>query len=259
SRYACAHPECSKSEQGLTQFATWSALQAHMRSEHPPKCPYEACNGRTFSSSKGLRSHIKTHEDKEKEETHLRNLQSSSSQTVGSKRAHALQDPESTEPPLKRRRGGEVGRDWPCSREGCDKAFKSKKAQLDHVRVNHEGARNFPCPKEGCAQSFGYKHVMQRHLERHHRETATPVPAQASAPTTISALTGQQRSVKNRPRIIACPWPDAFGAGDSADQTAPRCAFRFSRAYDLRRHLKSAHGLEVESDEVAAWVSGHKR
>ncbi|KAG8729052.1 Strongly-conserved Zn-finger binding protein (TFIIIA) [Ceratobasidium sp. 428] len=171
---------------------------------------------------------------------------------------HPQSDPEPSQPPLKRRRGGEVGRDWTCPQEGCDKAFKSKKAQQDHIRVNHEGSRNFNCPKEGCTRSFGYKHVMQRHMERHHRETATPAPAQPPASNTIGSLSGQQCSAKNRPRVIACPWPDAFGADPVVNQTASRCAFRFSRAYDLRRHLKSTHGLEAGSDEVNAWVLKQK-
>jgi general transcription factor IIIA len=32
---------------------------------------------------------------------------------------------EDAEPPLKRRRGGEIGRDWICDADGCDKEFKS--------------------------------------------------------------------------------------------------------------------------------------
>ncbi|KAL5633496.1 hypothetical protein ACGC1H_003856 [Rhizoctonia solani] len=59
SRYACAHPDCSKITGTTVQFPTWSLLQEHMRSAHPPTCLYSACNGRTFNSSKGLRGHIK--------------------------------------------------------------------------------------------------------------------------------------------------------------------------------------------------------
>ncbi|QRV73745.1 C2H2 zinc finger [Ceratobasidium sp. AG-Ba] len=255
TRYACAHPDCSITRQDPVQFATWTQLQAHMRSDHPPKCPHESCNGRTFKSSKGLRGHLKTHEDREREEKYIQTLQSASVPATGSKRAHAEQDSHWAEPPLKRRRGGEMGRDWPCPQEGCDKAFKSKKAQSDHVRVSHEGSRNFPCPKDGCTQAFGYKHVMQRHLERHHRETA-PSPPTPIAESSIEALIGHQRSAKNRPRLIACPWPNAFGPEPSisAGMIRTRCAFKFSRAYDLRRHLKSAHCLEVEADEVGFWV-----
>lgn len=136
--------------------------------------------------------------------------------------------------------------------------------------------------------TFGYKHVMQRHLERHHRpqpngvtstSTTAPIPDQTSTSEVgniISLLTGQdyyesqnpsKANAAHRSRVIACPWPDAFGAtqfpgGNSKNQSAEpsaKCAFTFSRAYDLRRHLRSAHKLEVDADEVSAWVSEHKR
>ncbi|EUC56061.1 transcription factor iiia protein, putative [Rhizoctonia solani AG-3 Rhs1AP] len=281
ARYACVHPNCSKNTGTIVQFPTWSLLQEHMRSVHPPTCPYPACNGRTFTFAKGLRGHIKTHRDRELEAEY----------TVGSevlhKRTYTEVDPvsENSGPPPKRRRGGEVGRDWPCLTENCVKTFKSKKAQQDHVRVSHEGLRRFACPNNGCNKTFGYKHVMQRHLERHHRPQDNEVIPQQSASTNqkeatekeqiINLITGQDydaspRSLKTgaaRPRAIHCPWPNAFEMRKSSDKehafplagTQDQCAFRFKRAYDLRRHLRSAHGLDVNADEVGAWVLEHKR
>ena len=52
------------SESGFPHFATWSALQEHNKTEHPPTCPHAECNGRTFKSNKKLRKHcIKFHLD----------------------------------------------------------------------------------------------------------------------------------------------------------------------------------------------------
>jgi hypothetical protein len=70
------------------------------------------------------------------EERYMRNLQAPSTH-VGSKRVHAEQDSETSEPPLKRRRGGEVGRDWPCPRNDCDKAFKSVSTYLNSITTIH--------------------------------------------------------------------------------------------------------------------------
>ncbi|QRW16826.1 C2H2 zinc finger [Rhizoctonia solani] len=286
TRYACAHPDCSNDSASTpVQFPTWSLLQEHMRSAHPPKCPYAACEGRTFASSKGLRGHLKTHRDRELEASYA----TGSSDTSLLKRPHQGVDStnESSEPPPKRRRGGEVGRDWLCPIDSCAKTFKSKKAQQDHMRVSHEGLRKFECPDAGCDKTFGYKHVMQRHLERHHRpqnnESALPKPNSkptnqkntAKAGTLIGLLTGQdydespQSSKSNappRPRLISCPWPSAFGTTKLVNEPASstidnlvKCAFKFSRAYDLRRHLRSAHGLEAGADEVNAWVLKYKQ
>ncbi|CAE7068986.1 unnamed protein product [Rhizoctonia solani] len=276
TRYSCAHPDCLRNN---TQFPTWSLLQEHMRSVHPPTCPYPACNGRTFTTSKGLRGHIKIHRDGELEAEYA------AGSGVLHKRSYTEVDSvdESSSPPLKRRRGGEVGRDWSCPMDGCDKSFKSKKARQDHVRVSHEGLRRFACPKDGCNKTFGYKHVMQRHLERHHRPQDDELPQSTSIDQKkaikkgqiTDLITGQDydappRSLKSnvaRPRVIECPWPNAFGIKKPTNNghtlpmigTQPKCAFKFSRAYDLRRHLRSAHGLDADADEVSAWVLQYKR
>ncbi len=63
-----------------------------------------------FSSQKGLRAHIKLHEQRDLENK-LNEHEDGSSGEEG--------------PPRKRRRGGEVGRDWKCEVEGCTKDFKS--------------------------------------------------------------------------------------------------------------------------------------
>lgn len=82
-----------------------------MRNNHPPKCPHPSCTGKVFSAQRNLRAHLKLHEQRDREaelsEDEEEELES------GSERAR------------KRRRGGEVGRDWICDFEGCDKEFKS--------------------------------------------------------------------------------------------------------------------------------------
>ncbi|CEL56273.1 Transcription factor IIIA OS=Schizosaccharomyces pombe (strain 972 / ATCC 24843) GN=sfc2 PE=2 SV=1 [Rhizoctonia solani AG-1 IB] len=281
TRYACAHRDCSSDTSNTAQFPTWSLLQEHMRSAHPPICPYQVCNGRTFTSSKGLRGHLKTHRDRELEANYC-----AGSSDTSHKRPYLEADStsEPSEPPLKRRRGGEVGRDWLCPIDSCDKAFKSKRAQQDHVRVSHEGQRKFECPSDGCNKTFGYKHVMQRHLERHHRlQDNDPVLIKPASPDQkgatnasriISLITGQDydelppssnANAAHRPRVINCPWPNAFettkpphSTTSPTIDTLAKCAFKFSRAYDLRRHLRSAHALEVDTEEVNAWVSKYK-
>lgn len=86
-----------------------------MRTVHPPTCPHASCNEKTFTTQKGLRAHMKIHEQLDIE--------------VG------LCDPQADdadgevndddEPPQKKRRGGQVGRDFVCECNGCGKDFKS--------------------------------------------------------------------------------------------------------------------------------------
>ncbi len=55
SRFVCEHPEC------LQSFKTWSALQVHIKSEHPKlECP--VC-GRKCVGPSGLKNHMKVHDE----------------------------------------------------------------------------------------------------------------------------------------------------------------------------------------------------
>ena len=90
-----------------TFFSTWSALQSHIRINHPPTCLYPSCNGRTFATQGNLRAHIKLHDEREAE------LQLDTTEK------------NDDEPLRKKRRGGDQGRDWQCDVLGCDKDFKS--------------------------------------------------------------------------------------------------------------------------------------
>lgn len=85
-----------------------------MRAAHPPTCPYAACGGRTFSAQKGLRAHLRIHAERE--------LEAELERHCG---AGAGDEGEADDRPRKRRRGGEVGRDWACEEPGCEKDFKS--------------------------------------------------------------------------------------------------------------------------------------
>lgn len=80
-----------------------------MRTAHPPTCPYPECEGRSFSQQKGLRAHLKIHEGRE----------------VDGRLDGEEDAADEDEPAVKKRRGGEHGRDWICDFEGCTKDFKS--------------------------------------------------------------------------------------------------------------------------------------
>lgn len=113
-RYTCIHPDCLPTPDNSPNYLpTWSALQHHLRIAHPPTCPHAECNGKTFTAQKGLRAHLKLHEQRELEDAiNQANLAGNDDSTVEGR-------------PKKKRRGGEVGRDWPCEIEGCEKEFKS--------------------------------------------------------------------------------------------------------------------------------------
>lgn len=104
NRYSCSHQSCLMVP-SLPFFSTWSKLQAHMRSAHPPTCPFSGCHGKRFSQQKGLKAHLKIHEGE-----HLNGGEGAD---------------EDDEPAVKKKRGGGHGRNWICDFEGCIKDFKS--------------------------------------------------------------------------------------------------------------------------------------
>ncbi|EJD08590.1 uncharacterized protein FOMMEDRAFT_73501 [Fomitiporia mediterranea MF3/22] len=271
-RYTCTHPAClSKSENEY--FSAWSALQAHTRATHPPTCPYVSCNGKIFSQQKILRVHLKIHEQREAEQTLASTYRGDGCEA----------DDEGEDRPSKRSRGGEVGRDWKCSESGCEKDFKSKKALATHVKVAHMLRRDFVCTFEGCGASFGYKHLLQRHSARIHSihgdshgnlhsVVLDEVPAEGCTPlktlenSVIDVLTGKAYEDHAKRRLsatetLACPYPVIPGhkLETSSGLSSAPCKFVFSRAYDLRRHLASAHALNIDREQATEVVKALRR
>ncbi|OBZ78722.1 Transcription factor IIIA [Grifola frondosa] len=278
-RYTCVHKACLPVQgASVTYYPTWSVLQHHVRTAHPPACPHASCNGKTFASQRGLRTHLKIHtqHDVEAELTHV---------LAGS----AGENEDEDERPRKRRRGGEIGRDWVCEVDGCDKDFKSKKALTTHHNVSHLGRRDFVCPHSDCQRAFGYKHLLQRHLMKIHPPDSSPssesegnddsdepndtdidVPSKpnAMASLDIDFITGNAYATRSREQMksankLRCPFPDlpellSNISRPSASGPVVACQYVFSRAYDLRRHLNAEHRLEVEKDKVDAWVKSAK-
>ncbi|KAI0793395.1 hypothetical protein C8Q75DRAFT_559342 [Abortiporus biennis] len=265
-RYSCTHPSCmgSKGVNAL-YFQTWSSLQEHMRIAHPPTCPHPSCNGRIFKQQSGLRLHLKVHDQKDVETQILCDNDSEHS------------DPDNDRP-KKRRRGGEIGRDWACEIEGCDKDFKSKKALMSHHKVSHLGRRDFVCPHESCKRAFGYKHILKNHLDRVHAlETSdeddftsshSDVPDIAPATFDIDDITGVTYRDRSQQQLLdkdflCCPYPHMdilLSASDMIiEGSSKQCLYVFRRAYDLRRHLKAEHSLEVDKEVVEQYVRVTKK
>ena len=107
----CAHADCLTDNTSSPAFyPTWTALQHHIRTAHPPICVHPNCNRKTFKSQKGLRAHLRLHDEDAVEEL---------------AKDESDEGTDLDEPPPKKLRGGHVGRDWVCDVEGCGKDFKS--------------------------------------------------------------------------------------------------------------------------------------
>ncbi|KAK8853452.1 hypothetical protein IAR55_004159 [Kwoniella newhampshirensis] len=184
-------------------------------------------------------------------------------------------------PKLRRVMSGEAGKDWACDHYGCGKKFKSKFAMESHRRSVHLKLRTHVCPVEGCGASYPYMVNLKRHIETHSRPTTPTVPKRGEG----QMLTGMVREL----RRFGCP-SYAFGRAPTmsvnsafaqpfeaqvqvqvpevkqepgaeqevlveqmehnGEEARPECTMRFWRVYDVRRHLKAEHGVELEDMEV---------
>ncbi|KAF5383401.1 hypothetical protein D9757_006186 [Collybiopsis confluens] len=277
-RYTCAHADClPASDRPIIFFPTWSALQNHTRTVHPPMCTHSSCNGRIFSNAGNLRAHLKLHAQRDEEGQ------------LNAALAPSKEGGKEDQPPKKRRRGGEYGRDWKCSVENCEKDFKSNKALTVHHNVTHLGKRDHICAHVDCGAFFGYKHLLQRHITRAHskpaEESAHDVDSAPVMSLDIATITGVAYSARaekllKETKVFCCPFPHLGDhkikfivvsaeddteiildettttepTSDVAGLIGPNCQYVFSRGYDLRRHLRAVHKLDTAKESVDRWV-----
>lgn len=154
-----------------------------------------------------------------------------------------------------------------------------KKALETHIDTAHYALRPWVCPHAttgSCDKAYGHRHLLVRHLAKKHPGTVLgenppppPPPGQppadelAAERRTGDTLRGLLTGMAFIRRPIPCPF--AYGAetaellatlgldappGAHVDDDNAECEYRCSRAYDLRRHLGTVHGVVVGDDEA---------
>ena len=67
-QYTFVHPSClTVASLAPTCYSTWTSLQHHVWTAHPPTCPHSSCSGGTFASHHGLRAPLKLRDEREVE------------------------------------------------------------------------------------------------------------------------------------------------------------------------------------------------
>lgn len=128
-----------------------------------------------------------------------------------------------------------------------------KRALTVHHQTAHLNLRPFACPHTGCDRTYGHKHLLQRHISARHRSGShdglnslvATQPSDAALPEDqVNLLTGMHNltTALLEKKPLLCPH-------ESVDSFS-RCRHRFGRLYDLRRHIKKHHGLDVNEEEV---------
>ena len=94
----------------------------------------------------------------------------------------------------------------------------------------HEKEKRFVCQFEGCEQAFGFKKVLQRHELTH----IQPAPPRA------------RKVVKQVGIVDGLVGPGFEDTERNIDCSVEGCEWRFTRDYDLKRHLASFHQQDGE-------------
>jgi general transcription factor IIIA len=103
------------------------------------------------------------------------------------------------------------------------------------VRTTHEHVKPFVCSFEECGMAFGFKKVLQRHELTH----TQPIPR------------GRKKVVKELGFIDEIAGTGYEESGRDIECTITGCGWRFTREYDLQRHLSSVHGIDPMLTEMS--------
>ncbi|GAA5850095.1 hypothetical protein JCM9279_004908 [Rhodotorula babjevae] len=306
SRYACLHPDCASKPFAERQFGVWSALQKHTKAAHPPRCHYPQCAGKTFTTTFGLRTHLKLHAADE--EAGLEGL------PEGRQRRSRMRTRQRARGGRGRRRdkgkgketseGGEGAGDGESGSEGGSEWEDRQEAERDErmreafrhggkkKRKVLEEAHGFPPipPSTASPASTFYRDLVSG---AHYAHASNPSasagqPQRKSAPASRAASVGKgddrpRPGLLHVPRQYACPFPailalpfDKVKVGrptrieaaatapaadvDDEDEVEGTCRFWFKRVYDVERHLRSRHGVEMVGgrDTLDTWFEAQK-
>ncbi|KAI9334919.1 hypothetical protein BDR26DRAFT_839637 [Obelidium mucronatum] len=148
-----------------------------------------------------------------------------------------------------------------CTVEDCGKVFMTNSNLKTHIRTKHELLKPYKCNADGCTSEFGHKHLLTRHMRLH-----ITVPELAPTTTTTDnnkkrrkSSNAQHENFVDGSEIATITGEPSWLLSDKDKQIScphPGCHARFSREYDLNRHLDSGlHTGAVPMDGGVSSVS----
>lgn len=204
-------------------FAYQSILDKHIARVHDEtkrySCGMDDCDAE-FSKWSGLQAHIKD----------LHKLKCKYCNKAYSEPAAYKLHLETHEIPLEDRLR------LHCPIDACGKRFAKPYSLKRHVAVVHEGLREFTC--EICDKGFAHNKTLRDHTRREHPHGEIKCPSPKKQKRTSRTA---QASVLDR--LTGINYEDS---GREIQCIAEDCLYRFTRAYDLDRHLATGIHPELE-------------
>ena len=176
------------------------------------------------------------------------------------KRGRQHSDTDGRDRKLRRLSEGIAGKDIACDHPGCTRMFKTvswvcslqvahakKYALASHVSATHMGTRH-RCTVEDCKKGFAHKSTLRKHLEWHQKGSDT---THGTAGEELVITDVREEFTKRLTSLHPCP------AGGIV--TGTTCRQSFNRVYDLRRHLKGIHGIDLDATQVKILLASKRQ
>ncbi|KAH9824127.1 hypothetical protein DFH28DRAFT_1077908 [Melampsora americana] len=209
-RYTCIHLDCMKKSIEDRSFQTWTDLQIHTKEIHPAKCFLGDCDG------------IKSFKNQKSLRDHILNHHSESNQinSEGSidnnQLTSTVNQTESTKP-------------FKCEEVECKKSYQSLRALKSHQISVHQSNLPKPTRSNRCKKK-------------------TKANSRIERITQLSLLTGTgyEPNEDQPKRKFSCPSHHL----EKDSNSSKKCWVRFNRVYDVQRHLRSDHQIEIDREDL---------
>lgn len=292
--YVCCHESHQLEGQTSARFSTWSELQAHQRNEHKPMCV--ECK-KQFKDARNLRVHTQRYhphlgEDEQGEtETQACHpfscgwlIEGGSEETQSKRCMQTFVSKYNRDLHVRTVHRNE--KPFSCPHSGCQRDFTNKRALMRHQykcswatpisSTNQSDADDSDNASEAAEQE---SNVDDGDDDFFRREGGAVPESFADRPRTqkrkldaIPISIGQTNGTnvtkkrKVRGRVLSCPWSAVCRLrdeenleGESIKGSEPVCSFRFSRLYDVQRHLERQHGLRLTQIDLCALLDEEEK
>lgn len=175
-------------------------------------------------------------------------------------------------------------KEYVCSHFGCTKRYGNKRTLNRHsLKCSHKGRggetgeeaieKESADEKEGETTGQGVVSddffrseggaVPESSAERQ-RARKRNVDEESQLGNLLTSLTGRGygqpgsfKKRKMRGRVVTCPWSKICFLRDGVIEKGNElsCPFRFSRLYDVQRHLEAKHGISLLQTEISTLIS----
>jgi general transcription factor IIIA len=285
TKYMCALQHVS-GDSSILYFSTWTELRQHQRDAHPPTCTWPGC-GKTFANLQNLRHHTQKHQEKEGERSVPQDEADDSDVSIEGgeeKKTFACDWEEGLTAKCTKTFQSKYARDihvknrhlglqeFVCRHEGCSKRYGNKRSLNRHLAKCHKASSNDGGHSGDDESDQGTNEVLDDDFFREEggavpESFAERQPARKRAREVessdlhglLSSLTGSgygdagiSKKRKMRGRVVTCPWEKVCLLRDGEQISA--CAFRFSRLYDVQRHLESTHGIVLTQGDILSLI-----